>query len=67
MFISKLLGTDWDLHFCRWGKDTFFTSYHFYFSRELIICRILRVELELSKHPKNNDNNETEVQEHASF
>ena len=65
MFISKPLGTNWDLHLCRWGKGTFFTPYHFYASRELVICRLFRVELELSKHPKNN--NDTEVQENASF
>ena len=67
MFISKPLGSDWDLHLCMWGKGTFFTPYHFYFSREVIICRLFRVELELSKHPDDNNNNDTEAQEHASF
>ena len=52
----------YDVHMCKWPAGTFTTNSFFKFTLKETVLRVGLYEIEVCKI-----NNETEVQEHASF
>jgi len=51
MLIQNVLGTQYDLHVCKWPSGSFETCYNWYWAYEEVNIRVFVYELELCLRP----------------
>ena len=49
MFFNNLLGLNWDLHICKWGRGTFITRFHYQRCCNCLVMRLYDYEFELRR------------------